>query len=236
MPGGVVAERMPAPSDSRWERLEDDYVLAALLIALTVIAYAVGADHRLGQMIVVTVQSLTLLVILRASRVSKRALAVAAVLIVLPIAATSVSVSLDRQSIGPGVVGALLAFIGPIVIVRRVRAHARIDFATVAGALCVYLLAGLFFAYVYRIIDLVDGGFFAQHVSAGAVDFVYFSFTTLTTLGYGDLTARLDLGRMLAVSEALFGQLYLVSVVALLVGNFGQSRGVNRVDGDVIDG
>ena len=57
-----------------------------------------------------------------------------------------------------------------------------------------------------------------------AVDYVYFSFVTLTTVGYGDLTARQDVGRMCSILEALFGQLYLVSVVALLVANMGRSR------------
>jgi hypothetical protein len=56
------------------------------------------------------------------------------------------------------------------------------------------------------------------------VDFVYYSFVTMTTLGYGDLTARANLGRMLSVTEALFGQLYLVSVVAVLVANIGRQR------------
>ena len=59
---------------------------------------------------------------------------------------------------------------------------------------------------------------------APAVDFIYFSFTTLTTTGYGDFTAGTSLGRMLAISEALVGQIYLVSVVALLVANLGRER------------
>jgi Ion channel len=50
-------------------------------------------------------------------------------------------------------------------------------------------------------------------------------------VGYGDLTARTDVGRMLAVSEALIGQLYLVSVVALLVSNIGRSR-IRKADWD----
>ena len=56
------------------------------------------------------------------------------------------------------------------------------------------------------------------------IDFLYFSFVTMTTVGYGDLTAAGDLGRMLAVTEALIGQLYLVTVVALVIGNIGQER------------
>ena len=92
-------------------------------------------------------------------------------------------------------------------------------------------MAGLFFAYIYRMIEIVDHPFFHQHLRPGPVDFVYFSFVTLTTLGYGDLTARADLGRMIAICEALFGQLYLVSVVAILVGSFGRGRrGTEGVD------
>ena len=55
-------------------------------------------------------------------------------------------------------------------------------------------------------------------------DFVYFSFATLTTVGYGDLTAATDLGRSLAITEALIGQIYLVTVVALIVPNIGRAR------------
>jgi hypothetical protein len=53
---------------------------------------------------------------------------------------------------------------------------------------------------------------------------LYFSFTTLTTVGYGDLTARTNLGHTLSVSEALFGQIYLVTIVSLIVANLGRSR------------
>ncbi len=55
-------------------------------------------------------------------------------------------------------------------------------------------------------------------------DFVYYSFVTLTTVGYGDLTASTGIGRMLSVTEALVGQLYLVTVVAILVSNLGRNR------------
>ena len=215
---------MSTPKVSRWERLEDDYLLAAFLIVATIIGYSIIGDHRLGQITVVIVQSATLIVILRASRVSRQSMILASILVGLGVAATFVSISLDRQSIGPGLIGALVAFIGPIVIIRRVLTHPRIDLATVAASLCVYLLAGLFFAYVFKIIDIVDGHFFVQRVSTGPTDFVYYSFTTLTTLGYGDLSSRLNVGKMLSVSEALLGQLYLVSVVALLVGNIGRAR------------
>jgi len=94
----------------------------------------------------------------------------------------------------------------------------------VFGALCLYLLLGLIFALVFSSIGFSHPPFFAQKEAAVPNDYVYFSFVTLTTVGYGDLTAKADFSRMLAVSEALMGQLYLVSVVALLVSNLGRER------------
>ena len=92
--------------------------------------------------------------------------------------------------------------------------------STVAGAACAYLLIGLFFASVYTFLaGASTDPFFAQTETERAVDFLYFSFITLTTVGYGDLSAAADLGRMLAAGEALTGQLFLVTVVALVVGN-----------------
>jgi hypothetical protein len=85
------------------------------------------------------------------------------------------------------------------------------------------LLVGLFFAFLFRFTASVGlGPFFASTDRASDADYLYFSFSTLATLGYGDLVARTNLGRMLAVTEALFGQMYLVTVVALLVSNFGR--------------
>jgi voltage-gated potassium channel Kch len=83
----------------------------------------------------------------------------------------------------------------------------------------------MLWAFTFGAIGAIqEQDFFAQHVNATLADYLYFSFVTLTTTGYGDLTARSDLARMLAVTEALIGQLYLVSVVALVIGNIGRER------------
>ena len=93
------------------------------------------------------------------------------------------------------------------------------------GVLCVYILVGMFFGYVYGAIDHSGGHpFFAGDQSATVAHCLYFSFTSLTTVGYGDLTARTNLGHTLSVSEALLGQIYLVTVVSLIVANLGRSR------------
>ena len=75
-----------------------------------------------------------------------------------------------------------------------------------------------------RSITLGGKAFFAQGVPATIPNCTYFSFTTLATIGYGDLTAATNLGHTLSVSEGLLGQVYLVTVVSLIVGNLGRRR------------
>jgi voltage-gated potassium channel Kch len=70
--------------------------------------------------------------------------------------------------------------------------------------------------------------FFVQTQKATTADYLYFSYVTQTTLGYGDFTAAAGLGRALAVLEALIGQIFLVTVVALLVSNLGRTRRFER--------
>jgi hypothetical protein len=79
----------------------------------------------------------------------------------------------------------------------------------------------LFFAFVFALTaDLTASPFFSSISIASPADYLYFSYVTVTTVCYGDFVARATLGRMLAVTEALIGQAYLVTVVALLVSNF----------------
>jgi hypothetical protein len=90
----------------------------------------------------------------------------------------------------------------------------------VLAAVCVYVLVGLAFGFVIGAI--ATGGhneYFAQGTDGVQSQRVYYSFTVLTTTGFGDFTAATRPGRALAVLEMLLGQLYLVTVIALLVGN-----------------
>ena len=90
----------------------------------------------------------------------------------------------------------------------------------VAGALAVYLLLGVLFAFAIGTVARAGGGhYFAQHTDGTESQHVYFSFTTMTTTGYGDLTPATRGGRALSTLEMLLGQIYLVTVIAMLVGN-----------------
>ena len=89
---------------------------------------------------------------------------------------------------------------------------------TVTGAICIYVLIGLLFVFLYGVLAVLgSGNFFAQGTDGTRSLRLYFSFVTLSTLGYGDYTAAGELGRTLAIVEALLGQLYLVTVIAVLV-------------------
>lgn len=89
----------------------------------------------------------------------------------------------------------------------------------VAGGIAIYLLLGLAFASAIGFVDAVGSGqYFVQTASTSASDRVYYSFTVLTTTGFGDFTAAHGAGRALAVVEMLFGQIYLVTVISILIG------------------
>jgi hypothetical protein len=126
-------------------------------------------------------------------------------------------------------ISGLLSAAIPVVLIggliRLVRVHG-VTPQAVAGALTLYLLLGLVFAWVIGFVAKVDDAqYFAQQAHASTSQVVYFSFAVLTTTGFGDLTAATRLGRALAVVEMLLGQLYLVTVIGVLVGNFtGRSR------------
>jgi hypothetical protein len=124
---------------------------------------------------------------------------------------------------------ALLLALGPpavaIGVARNLRAAGEVRLDAVLGVLSLYMLIGMAFGFLYGAIDRFGGDpFFAGGEPATVAHCLYFSFTTLATVGYGDFVARGDLGHTLAVSEALIGQIYLVTVVSLIVSNLRPAR------------
>jgi hypothetical protein len=104
------------------------------------------------------------------------------------------------------------------VTLSRILHHSRVTHETVLGALCVYVLIGLLFAFLFLAVeDLGSGSFFAQPGPHGQSQYLYFSFVTLTTLGFGDLSPAVGLPQALTVSDALVGNIFLVTLVARLV-------------------
>ena len=112
-----------------------------------------------------------------------------------------------------------------IAVLRRVLTHQEVTLETICGALAAYLLLGMMFSSVYgAMADLGNQQLFVQVAQPSIPLRQYFSFTTLTTLGYGDVTAATDIGRAVAILEAICGQIFLVTLIARLVANFAGRR------------
>jgi len=116
---------------------------------------------------------------------------------------------------------ALLLLMAAVMVVRRVLARPTVTIQSIYGALSAYLITGLMFASCYAGMEhLGTSDFFADNQPANTQTFQYFSFTTLTTLGYGDFTAAESGARSIAVLEALTGQVFLATLVARLVAAY----------------
>ncbi|RNC68264.1 MAG: two pore domain potassium channel family protein [Desulfuromonadales bacterium] len=116
-----------------------------------------------------------------------------------------------------------LALMTGVMLIRVFKSEGQITRHRVQGAIAVYLLFGITWSIVYQLFDLSLPGAFtlpaAHHLDATARQetFTYFSFVTLTTLGYGDVTAIHPTARMFVIMEALMGQLYPATLLARLV-------------------
>jgi len=123
------------------------------------------------------------------------------------------------------VYSAVLTVATMVVIGRGVMRQNEINSQSVSGAIGIYVLLGIFFVFVYAATSaLSHKHFFAQGTAPTRPLLLYFSFITMTTVGYGDYSPAGQVGRTFAVIEALSGQLYLVTVVAILVSQFGRAK------------
>ena len=110
-----------------------------------------------------------------------------------------------------------LLVISPVAIARRIVMSRRVTLRLLVAAICVYLMIGLLFTFVYLGINGVHPSFFAQGPQKDPSIYLYFSFITMTTVGFGDFTPGSSLPRVLVVFEAMLGQVFLVTAVARLV-------------------
>lgn len=216
----MVSQRAPHLRLVQRIRRGDSYVL---LLGLIVLDYLILSFLEPGRawlrLLAALITGATLLSALRTSRVNHRIMRVAQVATVAAVALAVVDTLVGSRTvdgaIGLVVGGLLLA--APPAILWRIYRHPEVTVETLAGAVDVYLLLGLVFASVYYAANLLAAPFFVQTSSPTGDQFVYFSYVTLATLGYGDLTPAASLGRTLVVVEAMLGQVYLVTVVARLV-------------------
>ncbi|HEX6871440.1 MAG TPA: ion channel [Micromonosporaceae bacterium] len=155
-------------------------------------------------------------------------IAISGVLLVL----TAVAALVGSAQLRSGVVGGgsfVLAGVTIFTIGSSLRARWLVDTATVLGVLCIYLLLALLFASLHQVLS----AFISPYVNGvsglpTASDLLYFSVITMATVGFGDIVPVAETARAVTVLEALTGQLYLVSVVAAVVGGWQGRRPQDR--------
>jgi hypothetical protein len=227
-PGAPVGDPLPRTLRESLTGLDSYALLFVLLIVDYMMLILVDSPRWQGLATAVPV-SLTVVLALHTSAAGRRALAIAWV----AVGACFVVGLGQLVSPHPNVRGTMyvvltvLLVMAPLAIVRRVLQHERVEVSTLLGGLDVYIIIGLTFSTLFIALAYLHPHppFLAQlpRRPHDPVDYVYLSFVTLTTVGFGDLTPKASLARSVVVLEALIGQIFLVTMVARLVSMYSAS-------------
>ena len=195
------------------------YGFVLLLVLVTFGFVAAAPEDEWAGAVLVLLLVLTLGVALWTSATSRLDLVATCLAVVGAVGAILELLTTNANATGLlGLLDVLLIAATCGVIVFGIGDQHGVNFQSVLGALCIYLMIGLLYAFTYGAIAAFQSGpFFAQGTDGTASIRLYFSVVSLATVGYGDYTAATDLGRTVAGSEGLLGQVYLVTVVAVIV-------------------
>ena len=219
-------QRTVRAEEREWSRIRDHFGVVLVLLIVTVF-FSISAPNEPWAWLATTATlaatlTLAMLVSGAQKRVVRAGIALAASGLGM---STVIALTQEDARRYLSVTSLLLTLLATGAIIRRVRLHAEINMLTILAAVCIYVLLGLSFAFVFECIgEFGSRPFFTAHEAGSRSDYTYFSFVTMATVGYGDLTAQGGLGRAFAVTEGLLGQIYLVTTVAALVGNLGRTR------------
>jgi len=212
------------------QRIRDNHSygwILGMVLLIVVLTIALPNDE-LARFSLVVIEASTLLVAVWTSQARPRT-----VRLVVTLAAAAIGLSLVATVL-PGDASvalraitvtliAVLPFILAAGVIETIRSRG-VALNAVAGVLTLYLLLGLLFGALFLLLnDIGSAPFFAGHTeNVRSGDFIYFAFTTQTTVGYGDFVPGTDVGRALAACQAVVGQMYLVTVVAVVISQLGQ--------------
>ena len=209
--------------------ISTDSYLSVLLLILFTYVFSVAVAASWAASLVITVQIGTVWAVLRVSGARRSVRRVAAVLFVISAIAAAVNLFVGKEATGAGAVAfmsAVLYLIAPFSITRSLLFRREVDLQTVLGAIDIYLLVGMLFAFIYHFLGVVQpSAFFGAAVGDGKLpQDLFFSFTTLTTTGYGNYVPAGNPGQSFAVAEMLIGQLFLVIAVAKVINAYTPVR------------
>jgi hypothetical protein len=223
------------PGGERWiqraERVTDAFGLVLGLVLVTFVLTSLIANTGWGSVLIMASTGATSIVALTSSEAPVRfvhaAIYLSALSLLLAIvgAGSGADVWLDLGA----VVQVTLLAIAMVSVLIRVVTAIEVNARVILGAISVYTVLGLLFGFTYEAIARVQNTPFfegAPHVHHG--DFLFYSYTTLTTTGYGNLVASGQPGEMISTFEMLIGQIFLVTLVAGLVSLWRPGEGLKR--------
>ncbi|GAA4843722.1 hypothetical protein GCM10023221_22410 [Luteimicrobium xylanilyticum] len=204
-------------------RRTDDFVLVLVLLITSYVLFA-ASGQGLVRAVVIVLYALTFVIAFRATGPSRRQQVALAVTCVAAVVVVGLAYLLLPEADADGIANVFVTAMLLVTLVStlsRVLRHRRVTLQTIAGALSAYLLVGMMFSTVFAVVSwLGPHPFFAGGGNEDLRSFQYFSFSTLTTTGYGDLAPLSPAGRALANMESLAGQIFLATLVARLVASY----------------
>jgi ion channel len=215
----------------RAERVSDAFGLVFVLVLITYVLASL-LDNRGWTSVVLTVAtSATSVVALTSSHAHARLVRIALALSVLTVGLAAIGAASgnhDWLNLATLIQVSLLT-LAMAAVLRRVVMAPAVGSRTILGALSVYTVLGILFTFLYGVIDRVQGGpFFEGHPHPSGSDFLFFSYTTLTTTGYGNLVPGGQPGRLVSGLEMMAGQIFLVTLVAGLVSLWRPGEAIRR--------
>ncbi len=215
----------------RAERVSDAFGLVFVLTLTTYVLASLIENRGWSAVVLTIATSATSVVALTSSHARARAVRIALVLSALTIALATVgAISGDRAWLNfATLIQVSLLTVAMASVLRRVVMAPEVGSRTILGALSVYAVLGILFTFVYGVIDRMQGGpFFEGHAHPAGSDFLFFSYTTLTTTGYGNLVPGGQPGRLVSGLEMMMGQIFLVTLVAGLVSLWRPGEAIRR--------
>src|SRR4051794_5195918 len=214
-------------------RLLDRFELVLLLVLATIGVQGLvdTTGSTVAQVFAHAISGLALIAAARASGAQRRWRRGVDVIFGVALVLSIVTVVVGRgplvqTAVPPQTAWLVAAALTPYLLARRVLQHRVVTVQTIMGSVAAFLQIAVAYAFLFQTVDAFSStSFFGEEVPTTV--YMYFSVVTLSTVGYGDFTAVTNLGRMAAASEAVIGQVFLVTFVALIVSRFaaGMPRG-----------
>lgn len=224
----MSSSKPPVPERPEWL----DQFPALLLVVIVTVALLslvpIGDPDTVGgglaRFLVYLLTGLMLILAISVSGVSSRAIRLVRIFVALVVLGALISAIAGWDSgPAPPLLWIVLVMVVPVIVLRRVLAHEDVKLETILGVITVFLLIAVAFAFAFLALDETIAAPFFGH-DEPTTSFMYFSLTNLSTVGWGDLAAVPEFGRLLATSEAIIAQVFLVVIVARLVAMYRGGR------------